>query len=109
MEAYGRPGMFGGGRGGGQSGSGGVGAGGNAQGKGLPPGYANIYGEIMDMSNKLIQRVSSAGTNYFTYQNQNGSPMFRRREVDSGRRFVLFPDANFVSTQMLLQFYSIFN
>lgn len=55
----------------------------------LPPGYANIYGEIMDMSNKLIQRITSAGTNYFTYDNQNGAPVFRRREMDSGRRFIV--------------------
>jgi hypothetical protein len=37
--------------------------------KGLPPGYANIRGEIMDMTNKVIQRVTAAGTNYFTYGN----------------------------------------
>lgn len=65
------------------------------QNKGLPPGYANIRGEVMDMTNKLIQRVTSAGTNYFSFDNQNGAPVFKRREVDSGRRFVLFPDINF--------------
>lgn len=38
-----------------------------AGGKNLPPGYANIRGEIMDMSNKVLQRITAAGTNYFTY------------------------------------------
>jgi hypothetical protein len=28
---------------------------------GLPPGYANIRGEIMNMNNKLLQRITAGG------------------------------------------------
>jgi len=33
----------------------------------LPPGYANVQGEIMYTGNKVIQRVSASGSNYYKF------------------------------------------
>jgi len=63
----------------------------------LPPGYAMVDGELVEMSNKMIQRVGGGGggTPYFSWTDQRGPPVFRRREIDSGRRFIVFPDRNY--------------
>jgi len=65
--------------------------------KNLPPGYALVRGEIMDITNKMVQRSTDGGggTRYYSFDNQNGAPVFRRRETDEGRRFVIFPDLTY--------------
>ena len=61
----------------------------------LPPGMAMLDGEVVDMSNKVVQKAGGSGTQYFSWLNQKGPPLFKRREADTGKKFVVFPDRNY--------------
>ena len=51
-------------------------------------------GNLVNLHDKLIQRITSTGSNYYLIENGNGKPLYRRHEIDANRDYVVFPDPN---------------
>ncbi|CAG7825761.1 unnamed protein product [Allacma fusca] len=56
-------------------------------------GATFIDGEEVSLTDKLIQRVGPQGSSYHLLS--TGKALYRRREVDTGRDVIVFPDPNF--------------
>jgi hypothetical protein len=61
----------------------------------LGNGATIVDGEILLTSDLLVQRVTPRGSAYHLYRNSNGPPLYRRKEMDSHRKVIVFPDPNF--------------
>ena len=50
--------------------------------------------DLVNLHDKLIQRITSTGSNYYLIDNGNGKPLYRRHEIDANRDYIVFPDPN---------------
>lgn len=61
--------------------------------RGLPTGFSLIGGQLLDTTNKVIQKQVVGGTAYFTFQDtMRRRPLYTRPGNEAGWNFVVFQD-----------------